>query len=324
MTNFWEKLPRPFLVQAPMEQVTDTVVRQMLLKAGAPDVFFTEFTNVDGICSQGSEHVMKRLLYTDTERPLVAQIWGLDPENYYKSAKIISEMGFDGIDINMGCPDREVLKKGCCAALIDDHSRAKEIIQATQEGAKSHKNNIPVSVKTRIGVKSIKTEEWISFLLEHDLPALTIHGRTAAEMSKVPAHWDEIGKAVTIRDTLKKDTLIIGNGDIQSRDQALQMHEQYGVDGIMIGRGIFYNFWVFNSHINPEDISIKDRLAYLEEHIRLYDKTWGNTKDFNISKKFYKVYISGFKNASEIRENLMQFKNAPDTLEYLEELKKEI
>lgn len=317
MANFWTQLNKPFLVQAPMEQVTDTVVRQMLLKAGAPDVFFTEFTNVDGICSVGSEQVAKRLLYGPEQRPIVAQIWGLKPENYKRSAEILVEMGFDGIDINMGCPDRDVIKKGCCAALIDDPVRAKEIIDATKEGA----GDLPVSVKTRIGVKQIKTEEWISFLLEQNLPALTIHGRTAKEMSKVPAHWDEIGKAVKIRDNMKKETLIIGNGDIQSREQAFQMHEKYGVDGIMIGRGIFYNFWVFNENINPAEITVSERLSYLEEHIKLFDKTWGSNKDFNISKRFYKVYISGFENASEIRENLMQFKNAKDTLEYLQELK---
>ncbi len=317
MANFWEKLDKPFLVQAPMEQVTDMVVRQMLLKAGAPDVFFTEFTNVDGICSKGSEHVAKRLLYGSEQRPIVAQIWGLNPENFKKSAEILVEMGFDGIDINMGCPDRDVIKKGCCAALIDDPIRAKEIIDATKEGAKS----LPVSVKTRIGIRSIKTEEWVSFLLEQNLPALTIHGRTVSEMSKVPAHWDEIGKAVKIRDEMKKDTLIIGNGDILSREQAIDMHEKYGVDGIMIGRGIFYNFWVFNKNMNPENITVSQRLSYLEEHIKLFEKIWGNKKDFNISKKFYKVYISGFDNASEIREQLMKFNNATDTLQYLQELK---
>ncbi len=320
MANFWQKLPTPFLVQAPLEQVSDVVFRNMLAKAGKPDVFFTEFTNVDGLCSPGSQHVLKRLTYEENQRPIVAQIWGLNPENFKKSAEIIRELGFDGIDLNMGCPDRDVIKKGCCAALIENHALAKEIIHATKEGAK----DLPVSVKTRIGIRSIVTEEWISFLLEQDIATLTVHGRTVSEMSKVPAHWNEIGKAVQIRNAMKKETRIVGNGDIESREQALQMHEQYGVDGIMIGRGMFKNFWVFNKEIDQETISITTRFEFLAEHIKKFDATWGDTKDFNMLKKFYKVYVNGFENASEIREQLMQFDNAKDTLAHLAILQKDL
>lgn len=320
MANFWKTLPKPFLVQAPLEQVSDTVFRDMLTKAGRADVHFTEFTNVDGLCSPGAEKVKKRLLFTATQRPIVGQIWGLKPENFLASAKLLNELGFDGIDINMGCPDRDVIKKGCCAALIEDHVRAKEIISATQEGA----GDLPVSVKTRIGIRSIKTEEWISFLLEHNLSALTVHGRTVSEMSKVPAHWDEIGKAVQIRNGMKKDTVVIGNGDILSRQQAHEMHEKYGVDGIMIGRGIFQNFWVFNNSFDPETFTTQERLEFLAEHVRQYDQTWGDTKDFNILKKFFKVYIHGFDGASDMRDRFMQCKTAEETLTLVADLQTKV
>ncbi|HRN96714.1 MAG TPA: tRNA-dihydrouridine synthase [Candidatus Levybacteria bacterium] len=317
MKNIWKQLPKPFFVQAPLEQVSDIVFREILSKIGKPDVLFTEFTNVDGLCSQGAEKVSNRLKFTKNQHPIIAQIWGLKPEHYKQAAEKIRDMGFDGIDLNMGCPDRDVVKKGCCSALIENHALAKEIIQATKEGAK----DLPVSVKTRIGMRKIVTEEWVSFLFEQEIANLTIHGRTVAEMSKVPAHWDEIAKAVKIRDQMKVATTIVGNGDVLSYQQGVEFHEQYRVDGIMIGRGMFQNFWIFNPDIDPLSFTISKRLQLLADHIILWDKTWGQTKDFNILKKFYKVYIHGFENASEIRNDLMQFKNSQDTLQYIDTLK---
>src|SRR5579872_5862932 len=226
MTSLWHRLPKPIFSLAPMEDVTDTVFRQIICTTGKPDVFFTEFTNVDGVASVGHDVVARRLQYTEIEHPIIAQIWGMVPENYYKVAKELVERGFDGIDINMGCPQHDVTLHGACSALIKNHALAKEIIQATKEGVRDashppdvkrpHPNpllkgegikkeeNIPVSVKTRIGFKNIQTEEWIGFLLEQDLAVITVHGRTAAEMSKVPCHWDEIGKAVRLRDEWEK------------------------------------------------------------------------------------------------------------------------
>lgn len=313
MKSFWNNLKKPILIQAPMEDVTDTVFRQIIAKCGKPDLFFTEFTNVEGMCSAGRDKVGKRLKFIESEKPIVAQIWGNDPKNYLETAKLIKDMGFDGIDINMGCPEKSIVKKGSCAALINNHSQAREIILATREGA----GGLPISAKTRIGVKNIQTEKWASFLLDLKLDALTIHGRTVAEMSDVPAHWDEIGKVVKLRNSLKLKTLIIGNGDVKSLSDAMEKYEKHKVDGLMIGRGIFHNLWVFNKNINPENISYKEKLKLLIEHITLFDETWGKSKNFSIMKKFYKIYISGIPNAGDFRMELMKFKTADETLKFL-------
>ncbi|MBI4096471.1 MAG: tRNA-dihydrouridine synthase [Candidatus Levybacteria bacterium] len=316
MKNFWNNLQKPILIQAPMEDVTDTVFRQIIVKCGCPDVFFTEFTNVEGMCSRGRDKVGKRFIYTKIEHPIVAQIWGLDPAKFLETAKLIKLRGFDGIDINMGCPEKSVVKKGACAALINNPQLAKEIIMATREGA----GGLPISVKTRIGIKDIQTEKWAGFLLGLNLDALTIHGRTAAEMSDVPNHWDEIEKVVRLRDSLKLKTLIIGNGDVESREDAMEKVKKYGVDGVMIGRGIFNNLWIYNKNIDPAKISYQKKLKLLIEHITLFDKTWGKNKNFSIMKKFYKIYISGMPNASEIRTKLMSFQTAEETLNFLRSL----
>ncbi len=313
--NFWQKLDKPFFVQAPMEGVTDTVFRQILRETGAPDVFFTEFTNVDGLCSSGNPDAMRRLQHTPHEKPIIAQIWGNTPENYAETVQIIKRMSFEGVDINMGCPDREIVKKGYCSGLIHNQKLAEEIIIATREAA----GNLSVSVKTRLGYDRIQTQEWIGFLLEQNLDALTVHGRTVREMSKVPCHWDEIGNAVKLRDEMKKKTIIIGNGDIQTRAEGIEKHQKYGVDGVMVGREILHNLWIFNKDpTKPELIPINTKIKLLIKHLELFDKTWGKTKDWNALKKFYKVYVSGFPNANELRLKLMEFKSANDTIDYLE------
>ena len=318
-----------------MEDVTDTVFRQIIARAGklaslrgrsGPDVFFTEFTNVEGMCSRGRDKVGKRLIFTPIERPIVAQLWGITPQKFFETAKIIKTMGFDGIDINMGCPQKSVIKKGACGGLIDNQNLAKEIISATREGA----GGLPISVKTRIGVKTIQTEKWTSFLLKQNLDCLIIHGRTVVEMSDVPNHWNEIGKVVKLKNSMKSKTLIIGNGDIKSRKEAMEKYEKYKLDGIMIGRGIFNNPWIFNKNVDPSKISHSEKLKLLIEHISLFDKTWGRTRQgrgspkaakyFSIMKKFYKIYISGLPDAKNVRMKLMKFKTAKDTLKFLNSL----
>jgi tRNA-dihydrouridine synthase len=202
-SNFWQELPTPFWILAPMEDVTDTVFRRVIAHCGRPHVFFTEFASVEGIQSVGQAKVMHRFRYHEEERPLVAQVWGITPEDYYNTAKMVVEMGFDGMDINMGCPVKKVIAQGACSALIKNPSLAKEIVQASKEGLA---NKIPLSIKTRIGFNKIQTEEWIGFLLNETKPAaLTIHGRTVKEESKAPCHWDEIGKGVEINNQLKRD-----------------------------------------------------------------------------------------------------------------------
>jgi len=213
--NIWQQLKKPIFALAPMEDVTDTVFRRIVTSCAAPDIMFTEFTSVDGMDSEGSVHVSHRLKFDNSEKPLIAQIWGTTPESYFNAAQELQKRNFDGIDINMGCPVPKIIKKGCCSALINDHTKAKEIIDATRSGA----GKLTLSVKTRIGFKTIVTDEWIGFLLEQNLDALTIHGRTTKELSSVPNHWDEIGKAVALKNRIAPHTIILGNGDIMSREE---------------------------------------------------------------------------------------------------------
>lgn len=315
MKTIWDKLPKPIFSLAPMEDVTDTVFRQVIIKCGRPAIFFTEFTNVDGMNSAGDKKVSQRLLFQKNEKPLIAQLWGVNPDNFYTAAKRVVTMGFDGIDLNMGCPQRDVTRHGACSALIKNHDLAKEIIEATRKGA----GPLPVSVKTRIGFSKIQTEEWIGFLLEQNLPLITVHGRTAAEMSKVPAHWNEIGKVANLRNEMKKNTLIFGNGDVQNLTEAKEKIKEYSLDGIMIGRGIFHNPWLF-SGIDPTTKSVTDRLALLKEHVQLYEATWGKKKNFQILKKYFKIYLTDFEGASDMRAKFMETNSYDEARELVESL----
>jgi nifR3 family TIM-barrel protein len=307
MTNFWSRLQKPFLALAPMDDVTDVVFREVITQhLPRPDIFFTEFASVDGLCSRGAEQVKRKIRLTEHQHPVVAQIWGTNPEHFFTAAQMVQELGFDGVDINMGCPVDAVIKKGAGAALCRTPELAKDIIAAVKGGAP----NLPVSVKTRLGLKKMMTEEWVTVLLQQDLAALTIHGRTAAELSKVPANWEEIGKAVAIRDAIAPQTMLVGNGDIESYAQAIDMHKKFGVDGVMIGRGIFANPWVFEKTLNPTKHTKDEYLALLKQHLELFDKTWGKTKNFEMLKKFFKMYVKGFDGANELRQKLMLCKTA--------------
>jgi tRNA-dihydrouridine synthase len=346
MPNFWKKLPSPIYALAPMEDVTDTVFRQIVLESsdfknsGKRPVLFTEFTNCEGIQSVGQAKVIHRLKYNELERPIVAQVWGITPEDYYKTAKLVVDLGFDGMDINMGCPVKKVIKQGACSALIKNPSLAKEIVLATKEGLE---NKIPLSIKTRIGFNQIITQQWCGFLLQECKPAvLTVHGRTVKEESKVPNHWDEIGKVVSLRNQifgLKKTKnsselydypLIIGNGDILSLPEADEKIRLYDLDGIMIGRGIFNNPWLFNSNIirspkgilfnqeTNQEITIENRISLLKRHLELWQQTWGeSTKNYSILKKYFKIYINGFDGASQMRAKFMETKSVGEVLELL-------
>lgn len=302
--SIWAELKKPFFVLAPLDDVSDTVFRQVVARAAKPDLFFTEFTNVDGYFSPGQDSVGRKLRWdSNVEQPLIAQIWGKNPENYYKMAEELTKKGFAGIDINMGCPEKSVVKSGNGAGIIGDYERAENIIKAVQEGSAG---KLPVSVKTRIGINTIITEEWASFLLRQGLAALTIHGRTAREMSKVPAHWDEIDKVVKLRDELAPETKIIGNGDVLSREQGLELAKQWGVDGIMIGRGIFQNIHVFETE--PKEHSAEELIDILVYHLELHERIWAGQKHFEPLKKFFKIYVNGFANASAMRAELMNCK----------------
>lgn len=305
MKTFWQDFKKPIFVLAPMDDVTDTVFRQIVASTAKPDVMFTEFTSVEGLTSKGADKVIERFQYLPEEKPLIAQIWGENPENYTEVAKMCIKLGFDGIDINMGCPERGITARGCCSALINNPEKAAQIIQAVKDGA----GDLPVSVKTRCGFNSWKTEEWITFLLKQDIACLTLHGRIAKEMSHFPAQWEEIAKAVKIRDELGVKTVIIGNGDVKSSADAFGKIKQYGVDGVMIGTGIFKDLWIFNKQQKQYQPTLEERLNLLLKHAELFWKTWGDTKNFNILKKFFKAYINGFDGASEIRQELMAAEN---------------
>ncbi len=318
--NIWQSLPRPFTVLAPLDGVADTVFRRIVAEIARPDLFVSEFTSADGYCSPGRDIVRDKLLFTDVESPIIAQIWGRNPDTIFEITKAIAGMGFVGVDLNTGCPDKTVMKGGAGGALIDTPDVAKAVIQAMKDGVKAAGKTIPVSVKARIGNKAIVTERWLTFLLEQGIDALTVHGRTVAELSKVPAHWDEIGKVVKIRDRMKIPTVIVGNGDVADVKDAIAKHQTYGVDGVMIGRGIFNNMWAFDRS-GPHVGTPKELLDIMERHVRLFDEVWKDRKNFPILRKFFKIYVSGFRGATEWRVRCMETNSPEEILAILTELR---
>ena len=312
-------LDRPILALAPMADVTNAAFRQIIAKYGKPDVVFTEFVSCDGLCSKGRKNLLPILKYTEKEKPIVAQVFGAKPENFYESAKLIKKLGFDGIDINMGCPDKKVIKQGAGAALINNPKLAQEIIRQTKKGARlsgGQAGEMPVSVKTRIGYDKYDKNEfkkWLTVLLECEPAAITIHARTKKEMSLVPAKWEVVAEAVKIRDEFfdnKKDkTLILGNGDVQSVADAKEKARISSADGVMIGRAVFGNPWLFANV--KKIISTKEKLLVLLEHAKLFEKI-NKGRKFDVMKKHFKSYVSGFIGAKELRIKLMISKNAED------------
>lgn len=309
--GFWKQLKKPFFVLAPMANVTDTVFRQIIVKHGKPDVLWTEFVACDGLCSEGREMLLRDLQFAPAERPIVAQVFGSQPEHFYETAKLVAELGFDGIDINMGCPEKNIVKSGSCSALINDQKRAQDIIRATQEGA----GELPVSVKTRLGFSKDILEEWLPVLLETKPAVITLHGRTRKEMSKHPAHWNRIKDAVDM--ARGSGTMIIGNGDVVDLDDARKKVEETGVDGVMLGRAIFGNPWLFNREgVIP---TLDEKLMAMVEHTALFEETWGDTKNFDLMKKHYKAYVNGFDGAKFLRMKLMECHQAADVARVVQE-----
>lgn len=304
--NFWKNLKKPVFVLAPMADVTDAAFRRVIAKYGKPDVMFTEFVSCDGLMSPGRERLARDLEYTEGERPIVAQIFGANPDNFRKTAELVRELGFDGIDINMGCPEKNIQKQGSCAALIQVPELAKEIILATKEGAV----DVPVSVKTRIGYHRNEIETWLPALLQTNPAAITLHARTKKEMSDVPARWDVIARAVEIRNELKSDTLILGNGDVKNLTEADAKVKETGVDGVMIGRGIFGNPWLFSRR--DTESTLEEKFRVMLEHTYLFEELFSGVKNFAIMKKHYKAYVEGFPGAKELRVKLMETNNAKE------------
>jgi tRNA-dihydrouridine synthase len=346
--NFWQELPRPFFILAPMEAVTDVVFRHVIAAAGRPDIFFTEFTNASSFASPKGIHSTRgRLTFTPDEQPMVAQIWGAKPADFSVMARGLAEMGYSGIDINMGCPDKTVIKAGGGSGLIRTPELAGELIAAAKEGG------LPVSVKTRLGYSSTdEWRDWLTFLLKQDIVNLTIHLRTRKEMSKVDAHYEVIPEIKKLRDEIAPRTLLTINGDVRDRAHGEELVKKYGVDGIMIGRGVFHNPFAFertsesddalSKHLQPEtkatsglDFSPgakplaqsgvqtsgqdskhtkQDLLNLLHLHLDLFDKYSEELepRKFEPLKRFFKIYIRDFPGASELREQLMHTKSTDE------------
>ncbi len=315
--NFWKELKKPFFILAPMEDVTDIVFRQVIKSAATPDVFFTEFTNsASYIHSKGRESLRGRLMFSEEEQPIVAHIWGDEPEDFKNMSYGLKEMGFAGIDINMGCPAPNVFKHGRGSGLILRFDRAAELIEATKAGG------LPVSVKTRLGHARVDEYiEWISHLLKQDIANLSIHLRTKKEMSKVAAHHELIPEILKLRDDIAPDTLITVNGDIMNYKEGMDIYNKYAVDGIMIGRGVFSNPYAFEKVASEHNS--KDLLQLFRYHLDLYEKYV--TIEPSLRKhlhRFYKVYIHSFKNAADLRHQLMQTRDIAEIRNILDEFEK--
>lgn len=308
MTNFWNELPRPFFALAPMEAVSDVVFRHVVAAAAPPDIYFTEFTNAASYCTPAGAHSTKgRLTFTSDEQPIVAQIWGTRPEHFAQMSTGLREQGFSGVDINMGCPDKTVVKNGSCSALIRQPELAAELIAAAKTGG------LPVSVKTRLGFSS--TDEWrgwLGHLLRQDIVNLSVHLRTRKEMSKVPAHFELIPEIKKLRDDIAPQTLLTINGDIENRQQGEELAMQYGVDGIMIGRGVFHDAFAFETE--HREHGRDELIGLLLLQLDLFD-TYSKEiepRKFEPLKRFFKIYVRGFSGASELREQLMHTKSTDE------------
>lgn len=298
--NFWNELPHPFFILAPMEDVTDIVFRHVVSEAARPDVFFTEFTNTESFCHpEGIHSVRGRLTFNEDEQPMVAHIWGDKPEQFKEMSFGLADMGFKGIDLNMGCPVANVAKKGKGSGLILRPERAAEIIQAAKAGG------LPVSVKTRLGYYNIEEwKEWLRHVFKQDIANLSIHLRTRKEMSKVDAHWELIEAIKEMRDEVAPQTLLTINGDIPDRQKGMELATKYGIDGVMIGRGIFHNPFAFEKE--PREHTSKELLDLFRLHLELFEKYSNEeTQQFKSLRRFFKIYVRGIRGASELRHQLM-------------------
>ncbi|EOD7962819.1 tRNA dihydrouridine synthase [Staphylococcus aureus] len=312
--NFWSELPRPFFILAPMEDVTDIVFRHVVSEAARPDVFFTEFTNTESFCHpEGIHSVRGRLTFSEDEHPMVAHIWGDKPEQFRETSIQLAKMGFKGIDLNMGCPVANVAKKGKGSGLILRPDVAAEIIQATKAGG------LPVSVKTRLGYYEIdEWKDWLKHVFEQNIANLSIHLRTRKEMSKVDAHWELIEAIKNLRDEIAPNTLLTINGDIPDRKTGLELAEKYGIDGVMIGRGIFHNPFAFEKE--PREHTSKELLDLLRLHLSLFNKyEKDEIRQFKSLRRFFKIYVRGIRGASELRHQLMNTQSIAEARALLDE-----
>lgn len=317
--NFWKKFKKPIMVQAPMSGVSDEPFRLMFLEYKKPDVFWTEFVSADGLLSKrGQKYCLNILKFNKKEKPIVAQLFGANPDSFEKAAKIIEKLGFDGIDINMGCPDKDIEKKGAGASLINNPVLAKEIIKATKRGAPK----MPISVKTRIGYDKNQIKEWIPVLLKENIDALILHLRTREEMYLYPAHWELVKDIIKLRDNIAPKTLIIGNGDVKSVVEAEKLIKKTKLNGIMFGRALLGNPWFFSD----KTPTLLERLDVIIKHAEVFDNFHKEEindkyyyKKFASIKKHFHAYAKGFRGAKDLRDNLMKVKNTFETKKVIED-----
>jgi nifR3 family TIM-barrel protein len=311
--SFWNSLKKPFVVMAPMADVTDAAFRALVAKCGAPDIYWTEFVSADGLyhtreiakMPDAENPLMRDLAYDPSQRPIVAQIFSSKPEMITYATKLCAELGFDGVDINMGCPDKGIEKQGCGAAMIKTPEVAVEVIRAAKAAS-----SLPVSVKTRVGYNKESLDELLPVLLKESPAAITLHLRTRKEMSLVPAQWELMEKAVAIRDAVNPSVPLLGNGDVQSLEDARAKIAASGCDGAMIGRGMFGNPWVFAGRTG-EDTPLAEKLAALLELAHSFEKL-SPRKNFAILKKHIKAFVTGFAGAAELRAELMKAESAAE------------
>ena len=306
--GFWADLPDDFIVLAPMADVTDSAYRKIIAKysrtgqpGGGPDVFYTEFVACDGLAHpEGKKKLMHNFRYSEAERPIVAQIFSNKPANVEAAVRLCRDLGFDGVDLNMGCPDKNVCKQGAGCGMIKTPELLPDIIAAAKRGA----GDLPVSVKTRVGWSQNEIETWIPAILACDVAAIILHGRTRKVMSKIPANWDWIARAAEIVRASGKSTKFIGNGDVQSVAQGKEYCQRYGTDGAMIARAIFGNPWIFDTE--KTEVTVREKLDVMLEHTRVFIDELSQDKNFAVMKKHYKAYVAGFDGAKELRIKCME------------------
>lgn len=339
--GFWDKLEYPVIALSPMDGVTDAAFRHMICKYSSPAFVMTEFTNVEGL-ARGVESMLRAFIYSENERPVVGQIYGVEVDSFYKCSLMLCALGFDGIDINMGCPANNVAKRGSGAGLIQTPELARKIIRSCKKAALDWSEGVtleeagvaesvvtriaemnvgrevgrgllPVSVKTRIGYDSIVVEEWLKHLLE-ELPAnISLHGRTLKQMYLGEADWEAISRAVEV--CRGSGVTLLGNGDVKSMEDARAKISEYGVDGVLVGRAVMGEPWFFGG---VEPATLEERVEILLEHSRYFDEL-GVGAFYNV-KKHLAWYSKGFKGAKETRMELMR----SNTLEDVERICKKI
>ncbi len=331
--NIWQELPKPFLILAPMEGVTDVAFRRVIARAGRPDLFYTEFTNVSSFASEKGRHnALERLEVVESDKPIIAQIWGKNPDHFSELGHALESLGFSGVDLNFGCPDKHVNKAGGGAAMIKTPELAVECYRKVKEST-----NLPVSIKTRLGFTYVdEYKTWLPTLLNEHPAALTVHLRTRKEMSKVAAHYELIPEILKLRAEISPETKLIINGDIKNKAEALALYEKYPeIDGFMIGRGVFQNPYCFTDHQPTKDELIallKSHLGYWEEHEATIKKL---NEEYNVKsrkrenpssipyeplKHYFKIYINNFPGASDIRAKLMETHSVAEARETLKNL----